>query len=65
MQSQGLVFSAYVDDVSTPVPPSQGPRTAEIVQRSLNLIRCQLNVVKSEALPLCNSQPLSPSLLKY
>ena len=33
MQSQGLVFSAYVDDVSTPVPPSQGPRTAEIVQR--------------------------------
>ena len=65
MQSQGLVFSAYVDGVSTPVPPSQGPRTAEIVQRALNLIGCQLNVVKSEALPLCKPQPLSPSLAKY
>ena len=65
MQSQGLVFSAYIDDVSTPVPPSQGPRTAEIVQRALNFIGCQLNVAKSEALPLCNPQPLSPSLPKY
>ena len=65
MQSKGLVFRAYVDDVSTPLLPSEGPRTAEMVQRALNLIRCQLNVVKSEALPLCNPQPLSPSLPKY
>ena len=65
MQSQGIFFSAYVEDASTPVPPSQGPRTAEIAQRALNLIECQLNVVKSEALPLCKPQPLSPYLPKY
>ena len=47
------------------MPPSEGPHTAEIVQRALNLIGCQLDVVKSEALPLCNPQPLSPSLPKY
>ena len=65
MQSGGLVSSAYVDDVSTPVLSSQGPRTAEIILRALNLVGCQLNVVKSEALPLCKPQPLSPSLPKY
>ena len=30
-QSQGLVFSAYVDDVSVPVPKGAGPRIAATV----------------------------------
>ena len=60
LASQGVVLSAFVDDVSTPIPPKTGPHTAALVQRGLNLIGCQLNVSKSECLPLISPQPPPP-----
>ena len=65
LASQGVVLSAFVDDVSIPIPPKTGPHTATLVQRGLNLIGCQLNVSKSECLPTTSPQPPPPSLLKY
>ena len=44
LASQGVVFSAFVDDVSIPIPPKTGPHTAALLQRGLNLVGCQLNV---------------------
>ena len=60
LASQGVVLSAFVDDVSTPIPPKTGPHTAALVRRGLNLIGCQLNVSKSECLPLISPQPPPP-----
>ena len=58
-------WSAYVDDVSVPVPRGAGPRIAATVQQGLALIGCHLNVTKSEALPLSLSSPPPPTLPKY
>ena len=65
LQSQGLTLSAFVDDVSTPISPGEGSYTASLVQQGLNLIGCQLNVAKSECLPLLPPPPPPPSLPKY
>ena len=62
LQSQGLTVSAYVDDVSTPITQGNGDRTASQVQPGLNLIDCQLNVAKSECLPLLCPPPPNATL---
>ena len=64
-KSQGLNLSAYVDDVSVPVPRGAGPRVAATVQQGLALIGCQLNVTMSEALPLSLSSLPQPTSPKY
>ena len=60
LQSQGLTVSAYVDDVSTPITHGNRDLTASQVQQGLNLIGCQLNVAKSECLPLLCPPPMPP-----
>ena len=62
LASQGVVLSASVDDVSTPIPRKTGRHTAALVRRGLNLIGCQPNVSKSECLPLISPQPPPPPL---
>ena len=65
LRSQGLTVSAYVDDVSTHIARGNGDLAASQVQRGLNLIGCQLNVAKSECLPLLRRPLMPPSLPKY
>ena len=60
LAAQGVMLSAFVDDVSIPIPPKTGPHTAALVQRGLNLVGCQLNASKSECLPLISPQPPPP-----
>ena len=52
-----ICFSAYVDDITTPAPRNQSSKTATIVQHALSLIGCQLNVLKSESLPMVTPPP--------
>ena len=65
IQSHNIIFSAYVDDISAPVAQHDGPRVASVVQAGLNLIGCQLNVIKSESLPVTPLCPPPPVLPKY
>ena len=65
IHSHNILFSAYVDDISTPVAHTDGPRVASIVQTGLNLIGCQLNVIKSESLPVSPHCTPPPMLPKY
>ena len=58
----GTHHLTYVDDVSTPISHGKGSLTASVVQQGLNLIGCQLNVAKSECLPLVPPPPPSASL---
>ena len=62
---RGIVFCAYVDDISAPVPPGNSQAIAIAVQEDLSLIPCQCNVLKSECLPLVSPPPTVPSLPKY
>ena len=65
IHSHNIILSAYVDDISTPVAYNDGPRIASVVQAGLNLIGCQLNVIKSESLPVSPHCPPPPVLPKY
>ena len=47
-----LSFVAFVDDITVVVPRGQTQRTAETGQSAVGKIRCQLNVTKSEWLPV-------------
>ena len=58
LDQHGITFSAYVDDICSPAPPRCSQQHSAIVQAALSLIACQLNVVKSKALPM-NSPPPS------
>ena len=50
---RSLDFSvAFVDDVTVVVPRGQTQRTAETVQSAVGKVCCQLNVTKSECLPV-------------
>ena len=59
-----LSFLAFVDDITLVVPKGMMPRTAATVQSVVGKIGCQLNVKKSDCLPVhdCCSPP---SLLVY
>ena len=65
MEHHGLRFSAFVDDISSPSPPMHSQRNATLVQEALSLIGCQINVIKSEALPMVKPPPPAPTLPKY
>ena len=65
IHSHNIILSAYVDDISTPVAYNDGPRMPSVVQAGLNLIGCQLNVIKSESLPVNPHCPPPPVLPKY
>ena len=65
IHSHNILLSAYVDDISTPVAYNDGHRIAYVVQAGLNLIGCQLNVIKSEYLPVNPHRPPPPVLPKY
>ena len=56
-----LSFVAFVDDITVVVPRGQAQRTAETVQSAMGKIGCQLNVTKSEFLPV--PECCSPSSL--
>ena len=65
LDQHGITFSAYVDDICSPAPPRCSQQHSAIVQAALSLIACQLNVVKSEALPMKSPPPPAPVLPKY
>ena len=62
---RGIVFCAYVDNISAPVPPGRSQAIFDTVQEALSLIACQCNVLKSECLPLVSPPPVAPSLPRY
>ena len=61
----GVVFSAYLDDISSPAPRTASQTHACLVQLALSLIGCQLNVTKSESLSISGSPPPLAVLPKY
>ena len=65
IHSHNIILSAYVDHISTPVAYNDGPRIASVVQAGLNVIGCQLNVIKSESLPVNPHCPPPPVLPQY
>ena len=65
LQLHGKRLFAFVNDISSPIAPSHGLRTASLVQQVLALIKCQLNVTKSESLGLTLLPLTPPSLPKY
>ena len=54
---RGIPFSAYVDDISSPALRGRSPHVSTTVQEDLALIGCQLNIIKSEALPVACPPP--------
>ena len=48
---RGIPFSAYVDDISSPALRGRSQHVSTTVQEALALMRCQLNIKKSDALP--------------
>ena len=65
IHSYNILFSAYVNDISTPVAHTDGPRVTSIVKTGLDLIGCQLNVRKmspSLFLHTVLPPPCSPSI---
>ena len=65
LSHHGVVFSAYVDDISSPAPRTASQTHASLVQLALSLIGCQLNVTKSESLSMSSSPPPLAVLPKY
>ena len=59
-----LSFVVFVDDITVVVPRGQTQRTAEAVQSAVGEIGCQLNVTKSDCLPVEESCS-PPSLQTY
>ena len=60
-----IPFSAYVDDISSPALRGHSQHVSTTVQEALALIGCQLNIIKSEALPVVRPPPATPALPKY
>ena len=65
LTAQGITFSAYVDDIAAPARAICSQKVADAVQEALSMIGCQINVIKSEALPLVRPPPPPPSLPQY
>ena len=65
LTAQGITFSAYVDDIAAPARVNCSQQLADAVQKALSMIGCQINVFKSEALPLVQPPPPPPSLPQY
>ena len=65
LTAQGITFSAYVDDMAAPARVKCSQQVADAVQKALSMIGCQINVIKSEALPLVRPPPPPPSLPQY
>ena len=63
IHTHNIILSAYVDDISTPVAYIDGSRTASVA--GVNLIGCQLNVIKGESLPVRSHCRPPPVLPKY
>ena len=63
--AKNIILSPYVDDIFTPVVYNDGSRIASVVWAGLNLIGCQLDVLKSESLPVSPHCPPPPVLPKY
>ena len=61
---RGLPFSAYVDDISSPALRGRSQHGSTTVQEALALIGCQLDIIKSEALPVARPPPAPPALPK-
>ena len=57
LAQRGMTFSAYVDDITAPVPQHGSQALASLPQHSLSLIACQVNALKSESLQLSRNQP--------
>ena len=47
LEQKGVNFSAYVDDIASPVPRRCSQSRASLVQHALSLIACQVNALKS------------------
>ena len=65
LTAQGITFLAYVDNIATPAHVNCSQQVADAVQKALSMIGCQINVIKSEALPLVRPPPPPPSLPQY
>ena len=65
LDQHGITFSANVDDICSLTPPKHSQHQAQLVQYALSLIACQLNVGKSESLPMLHSPTDLPVLPKY
>ena len=65
LEQKGVTFSAYVDDIASPVPRRCSQSRASLVQHALSLIACQVNALKSESLQVGNKLPDLPTLPKY
>ena len=63
--AKNIILSPYVHDIFSPAVYNDGSRIASVVQPGLNLIGCQLNVLKSESLPVSPHCPPPPGLPKY
>ena len=57
LSSQGIVLSAFVDDINIPAPRGCSQALACAVESALSLIGFQLNVRKSESLPSSPPRP--------
>ena len=65
LHAPGIPFFAYIDDISSPALRGRSQHVATTVQEALPLIGCQLNIIKSEALPVAHPPPSPPALPKY
>ena len=65
LEQKGVTFSAYVDDIASPVPRQCSQSRASLFQHALSLIACQVNALKSESLQVGNKLPDLPTLPKY
>ena len=65
LHQHGITFSAYVDDICSHAPCNRSQRHAGIIQETLSLIGCQLNVAKTESLCMSLLPPPLPLLPKY
>ena len=64
-QQKGVTFSAYVDDIASPVPRQCSQSSASLLQHAVSLIPCQVNALKSESPQVGNKLPDLPTLPKY
>ena len=65
LSRHGVVFSAYVDDISSSAPRAASQTHASLVRLALSLIGCQLNITKSELLSMSGSPPPLAVLPEY
>ena len=65
LEHHGLCLSAFVDDISSFVPPMCRQRNSSLVQEALSLIGCKFYVIRSEVLPMVTHPPPVRSLPEY